>query len=306
MDLIERLDAYLANQPKRATKKRWYATDLLKCGRQLFYKKTNEEPSEEIEAGALWKMEMGNILHEKIYEFVKAEIDPEAQAEVKLLASSDKAQLYDKFPPALDESSLGRAAKDEDYDEDWERKTFGSWLLSGYVDIVYTENGIKMAIENKTSFGRGIKNIQQLGEPKDDHLAQCVAYLSFSDIEQINLFYFGRDNAYRTVFRVWIHDGIPHYAQSDTGYNVKTAPHLSMDVLMGRLRTLEGQIDQGIMPDRDFQAAILNGEIKDKFVRGKVEYKTDWQCNWCSHKRLCWIDKMMEFADGDNRADFNK
>jgi CRISPR/Cas system-associated exonuclease Cas4 (RecB family) len=307
MDLIERLDAYLAGQPKRKTKKRWYATDLLKCGRQLFYKKTNEEPSEETEAGALWKMEMGNILHEKIYEFVKAEIDPDAQAEVKLVASSDKAQLYDKFPAELDESNLGKAAraKDEDYDEDWESKTFGSWLISGYVDIVYTENGVKKAIENKTSFGRGIKNIQQLGEPKDDHLAQCICYLSLTDIEEINLFYFGRDNAYRTVFKVWLEDGVAKYAQSDTGHNEKTAPN-QFNPMLERLRGLEIQIDQGVMPPRDFQAAIVNGEVKDKFVRGKVEYKTDWQCNYCDYKRLCWIDQMMKYAEGDNRESFQR
>ena len=302
MDLIDQLDAYLINQPKRKTKKRWYATDLLKCGRQLFYKKTNEEPSEEVDAGALWKMQMGHILHETIFDFVREAIDPDAQDEVKVVASEEKSQLYDKFPAELDESNLGKAARagDDDYDEEWERKTFGRWLTSGYVDIVYNEDGKKKAIENKTTFGRGVKDIQESGRPKDEHLAQCICYLSLTDIEEVNLFYFGRDNAYRTVFRVWLEDDVPCYAQSDTGYNVRKAPHLKMSTMFGRLREIEEKIDRGQMPDRDFQAVIKNGEIKRVVQKGGVKFKSDWQCLYCSHARMCWIDELMAHADGDN------
>jgi hypothetical protein len=42
----------------------------------------------------------------------------------------------------------------------------------------------------------------------------------------------------------------------------------------------------------DYTAAIKDGEIRDKFQRNNVEYKTDWQCNYCDWRRKCWADKL--------------
>jgi hypothetical protein len=277
------------DRPKRETKKRWYPTDLTKCSRQLFYKKTNEEPTNPPEAGAVWKMEMGNVIHDKIFQFVKECIDPHAEEEVAVTWDNEK----------------GPVTVPEVYDEAWERENYPVWLLSGRVDIVFNQGGKLKGIENKTSFGMGIKLIQQKGEPKDDHLAQCIAYLSTTDIEEMWLFYFGRDNAYRTVFKVWLDGDQAYYAQSDTGYEAKLAP-VQFGDMMNRLRGIEMMIGLGSMPARDFQVAIMDGEIKDKFVRGKVQYKSDWQCRYCDFKDLCWIDERIKYAQGNNMADFHQ
>jgi hypothetical protein len=76
--------------------------------------------------------------------------------------------------------------------------------------------------------------------------------------------------------------------------------------MMNRLRGIEMMIGLGSMPARDFQVAIMDGEIKDKFVRGKVQYKSDWQCRYCDFKDLCWIDERIKYAQGNNMADFHQ
>jgi hypothetical protein len=73
---------------------------------------------------------------------------------------------------------------------------------------------------------------------------------------------------------------------------------------MARLRPIEAMIKAGEMPDRDFQAAIVKGEVKDKFVRQGKTFKSDWQCSYCDFQSLCWIDEMLKHADGDNSGSF--
>jgi hypothetical protein len=50
----------------------------------------------------------------------------------------------------------------------------------------------------------------------------------------------------------------------------------------------EATIGGEFPPDREFKAAIKDGEVKDKFQRDRVEYKGDWQCNYCDWKDECW------------------
>lgn len=278
-DLIDQLDQYLLDRPKRDQKQRWYPTDMLKCGRQLFYKKTIEKPSNPIEAGALWKMEAGNALHDMIVGFIREAIDPDVEEEVEFLGPLDGLPGEEAADPAA------------------------PWIISGRVDAVFTQNGKKTAAEIKTSYGQGIKRIQQLGQPKKDHLAQAICYLELTDIEEIWLLYFGRDNGYRTVFKIRLnaperpvceHNGVETYIDQS----------LYFDSLMARLRPIEAMIKAGEMPDRDFQAAIVKGEVKDKFVRQGKTFKSDWQCSYCDFQSLCWIDEMLKHADGDNSASF--
>ena len=288
MDLIEQLDRHLLNRPKREQKWRWYATDLLKCGRQLFYKKTGVEASNPPEAGALWKMAAGDALHTMIIGFIRDAIDPNVVEEEPVTWSQSQGPVYD-LP--------------EEYVRDEELKKYSEWLVSGRIDAVFHQDGKKKGAEIKTSFGMGIKMVQQKGEPKDDHLSQAVFYLTLTDLEEIWLFYFGRDNGYRTVFRVYMEGEVAVY---DQGYGPKRVPmHMQTIVALNRLRTLELQISNGEMPPRDFQVAIKHGEIKDQCVAGKVPYKSDWQCRYCDFKDLCWIDERMKYVEGDNRGDFH-
>ena len=160
--------------------------------------------------------------------------------------------------------------------------------ISGRIDNVFIDvDGVVSGIEVKSSYGAGIKNIQRSGKPKYDDLSQVSVYMGCTDIKRFYLIYFGRDNAYRTQFVI---DSIP-------------IPFYS---LIDRFRMLEYYVTNNIIPGRDYKVAIKNGEIRDKFQKDNKEYRSNWQCLYCSHKDFCWQEVVGELKTGDNSDTFGE
>lgn len=111
-----------------------------------------------------------------------------------------------------------------------------------------------------------------------------------SEIKRFYLIYFGRDNAYRTQFIVNQYNKLEH----------------DFNNLIQRFYNLEDYVSRNILPDREFKVAIKNGEIKDKFQKDKIEYKSEWQCKYCSYKDHCWKDEIEKYKTSDNAKTFQE
>jgi hypothetical protein len=238
MNLINQIDDFLLMRNKRK-RESYYPSDVTSCSRKLFYKWQDVEETNPITAGNFWKMEMGNALHDMVAEF-------------------------------LENSGL------EIINEISFKKDIGlDYPISGRLDNLFIdEDGELAGIEIKTSFGRGIKEIQRSGKPRDSDLAQVVMYMGCNpEIKRFYIIYVGRDNGYRTQFII---------NQSEYIDNI-------FSVLLQKLATLEDSVKNNICPDREFSIVMKNGEIRDKFQKDKVVYKSDWQCfPYCVFCNYCW------------------
>ena len=237
MNLIDQIDNYLIKKEYHK-REAYYPSEVNKCIRQLYYKWTETKESNPITSGALWKMRIGNAIHDMIHEYLLAsgmEIVPEV---------SFKKNIGLKYP------------------------------ISGRIDDLFIDKDGELAgIEAKTSYGRGIVEIQKSNKPKQDDLNRVIVYMACNlEIKRFYIIYFGRDNAYRTQFI------IERYDKLEDDFNK----------LIQRFDDLEEALKCKVIPFREFKVAIKNGEIKDKFQKDKIEYKSDWQCRYCQFMNYCW------------------
>lgn len=131
MNLIDKIDNYLI-QKEYHKRESYYPSEVNKCIRQLYYRWTEQKESNPITAGAIWKMRIGDSIHDMIHDYLKnsgLEIVPEV---------SFKKDIGLKYP------------------------------LSGRIDDLFIdEDGELAGIEAKTSYGQGIINIQKSGHAKE-------------------------------------------------------------------------------------------------------------------------------------------
>jgi len=267
MNLIDKVDNLLLEKEGRKRTSH-YPSDITACNRQLYYKWVSMPKSNPMEAGAIWKMEFGNAIHELFGKWLQGlNISVETEVPIK----QQIGQL--KYP------------------------------ISGRIDNIFIDpdTGDKCGIEVKTSFGRGIKQIQKLQQPKEEHLWQVAIYLNLTDdIKRFYLVYIGRDNSYRTQFEITEYD--------KTHLKIMTGGRLwgyDFQTIILKLSQLENCIEEIILPDRSYQAAIKNGEIKGKFQYQNQQYKSDWQCVYCQWRNLCWASELDKYKNSNNSGAFN-
>lgn len=262
LDLISAIDGYLVARESRP-RERHYPSDVTSCLRKLYYKWTSAAESNPPDAGAFWKMRMGDQIHELMAEFLR-------QAGFEILTEVSGRKEVEGLKHVI------------------------SYRIDNlFVDADHHISGIEI----KSSYGRGIAEIHRSGNPRDDHLAQVCLYMALEEIPRFYLLYIGRDNGYRTQFVVDYRNGV-------LCANGKPFPDITFDNLVMRLAMLEKYLEDGELPHREYRVAIKNGEIKDKFQKNKVAYKTDWQCSYCSWKEKCWGDVIGIYRDGDNSEMF--
>jgi len=258
MNIIDKIDKYLLNR-EHTSSGNHHPSGATKCIRQQYYARTKiVEESNPITPGALWKMEMGNAIHSMLTDFLR------------------NSGLY-----VRDEISF-------------KKKLDGlKNPISGRIDNLFQENGATTGIEIKTSYGRGVMNLQKSGQPKEDALIQVALYLWCTNVTKFYILYVGRDNAYRCQFLVEKDkSGSILLEGKDTG--------LTFNNVCKKFFDLEKALDKQILPDREFKAAIKNGEVKDYFQKKGVKYKTDWQCTYCNYKDVCWKSECEKYKEGDN------
>ena len=249
MNLIDKLDKYLLIE-KRRERRSHHPSDITSCMRQLYYKWNNIQSSDPPSAGNILKMRAGDwaeIILEKwlSYEVSQGGIDGyQQQAEVT-------AQPGDLEYP-----------------------------IHGYQDFIVHEDTCSYGIECKSSFGRGIKEIQQKGMPKEEHILQTYLYMVYYDMPLYYIIYIARDNGYRTQFELRLY--------GDKLYIDGKQYDIDLGYYLDRLKTAESTIGGEIAPDREYKAVVKDGEIKDKVQRDTVAYKSDWQCRYCNWRTRCW------------------
>jgi len=258
MNIINIIDDYLTTESDYKMKSH-HPSGADNCSRQMWYKWQQAPVTNPPEAGAFWKMEIGNAIHELVFDLMKkAGMD---KVEQEIVVKEEIEGL--KYP------------------------------ISGRMDNTFIdENGETCGLEIKTSFGRGIVSIQKSQEPKPEHLTQIGFYLTYTDIKKFYLVYIGRDNAYRCQFVVTLEDGV-------MTYNEKKKPWV-IGTYIKKFSRVENATSE---PAREYKIAIKGGEIKDKFQKDKVEYKSDWQCSYCAYKDHCWKDVLEKAKIGEWHGD---
>jgi hypothetical protein len=260
LNIIDIIEKQLDAERKNRERSSHYPSDILSCRRQLYYKFKQTQQSNPITPGQLLKISCGNSLHDMLHRILKdSGLEIEAEVEFK------------KYIPGL------------------------NYPISGRIDNVFNDGEIKAGIEIKTSFGRGIKQIQDEKKPKIEHVAQVCCYLYFTDISRFYLVYVGRDNAYRCQFILEKQDNRivikTSSSESDLPYLYgEDSLSLTESGIIQKLFNVEQSVASQSIPKRDFIAAIKDGEIKDKFQKDNKEYKTKWNCQYCCWESSCWKD----------------
>lgn len=262
MNIINEIDNYLLNREfGRSEKKSHYPSEVMDCRRKLYYRWIGKSHSNPISAGSIWKMEIGKSLEKMISEFLE-------KKGLDLITNQ-------KF--SLENNKLISP-------------------IHGELDVLFVDDGDLSGIEVKTSFGRGIVEIQKTQDPKIEHIAQVLIYKEALNIKKFYLIYVGRDNAYRTQFLFEnINDKL-----CCNGKPVK----LTFDDIIDRYSEVEKFVEKQQEPERDFMAAIKNNEIKEKYQKNNVEYKTDWHCRYCAYQQSCWEDEI-KMDRTDNSENFS-
>ena len=159
--------------------------------------------------------------------------------------------------------------------EDLKEITWNGLKWKYRVDGVLNVNKQKYLLEIKTIYNTGFRVIEK--QAKQEHELQLLLYLLFESIERGNLLYIGRDNGHMVEYN----------------YRLESLKDKYFDFMANKvaeLYQLKASIEKKILPARDYNIVLKNlfGEIKEKFTKDKIEYKTDWQCSYCNYKNLCW------------------
>ena len=247
-----------------------YSSNSEACVRQMYWDWIKEDKTNPITPGAALKMKFGNAAEAIFSEFLHWAMDNKKPFGDYLIVKIEEQwkERYDipglKYPVTC--------------------KLDYGLELEGY--------GL-VAIELKSMYGRGIVNIAKTNEPKKEHLGQIKLYTTNTPYKRIILPYLGRDNGYRTEFHL---TDTPNGLLSADG----TIYEIDAKDSYARFILVEEALETKTLPGRSFLAAIKDGDMKDKFTKDKVDYKTDWQCSYCGYKDLCWRDKYIEYKRDSN------
>ncbi len=271
------LEPYLLSREHRKRTSH-YSSDALACDRQLYWRWKSEEVSEPQEVGGLIKMEFGN----------KAE---------EILSDSLAWAKQEGLIADYDEQN-------KIYHED-ERLEFPISAKRDYL-IYFPGENEPLTCELKSSFGRGVKSVKDKG-PKNEYLVQIFIYGRVSnDYGSNRMVFLGRDNGYRTEFFYQVLHGTQEEEGREGLIINNKFIRISFDSIVCKFQRIENNVKFDSLPRRSFFAAIKNGEIKYMFQKNKVEYKTDWQCNYCEFQSKCWKEDLKKYRNSDNAADLAK
>jgi hypothetical protein len=259
-----------------------YASSACSCKRQLVYSWLKTKESNPNEPGSIIKMEMGKKIEDIYTDFLDWTVRTGTNVDGYIIQEYD-TQWYQRY--------------------EIEGLKYPISVRLDYVLTcvnISTGNIEKIAVELKSSFGRGIVDIQKNQEAKLDYLKQIFIYTYLTPFKIFNHPYLGRDSGYRTEFEIiGDEDGLTVKGSSLTRrYNFK------WNQLIEKLKVIEQNVKDKNIPERDYKVAIKNGEIKPKFQHKKVEYKSDWQCLYCNWKDLCWKDEVSKYQNSNNSEVF--
>jgi len=272
--LLDNIVTYLINKEQEKPKGH-YPSSAYKCIRQMWYKWNEIPTTNPITAAAALRMQYGISIHE----------------------------------------GFAKILKDMDYDMLEEMK--GEKHISGLVypiryrvDFLFAgKDHTTVGGEIKSTFGRGVKELQDTGKPREHDLPQLVTYAYCTEIPWWILVYLGRDNAYYTEFYChysFENDTLTTYQAKDGKIIYQEQYDNMMSEVIARFKMTEDTIQEKEPPPKEFWLAIKNGQAKRDFQHNKVTYKSDWQCSYCNWCDLCWAEELKKYAHGNNTQDYNE
>lgn len=265
MDLIARLDeAMVRADADRPIRERVSHTvwDIGACVRQLWYKWTQPTEASATDAKSQWTFRLGDAIERIVVEWL---------SQARVYHTAGEWGTYEH--PSL------------------------TYPVRYKLDFEFVDDDGEIAVVDvKSGYGRAISEMRKTGRPKDSYTEQLAFYLGARGRRRGYLLYVGRDSAYRTQVRYDVVDG--KLMTSMGGDTWETG--VSFRAQIERLGVLEAAVAAGEPPERPYVAAIKNGEIRDRFVKAGVAYKSDWHCRYCPFATTCWADELDRLRDGDN------
>lgn len=228
------------------------------CLRALYYKATKEQVSDLKDLTVKLQGDFGNGIHDKITD---------------KLVKSDKIKI---IPESAGKVIIDTLTKEV------------SFRLDGLV----THKGEQGCLELKTMQSFGLQRMVKEGGPKEAHILQVLCYFGTNpDLRWASLVYFGRDNAFRAEYHIYKDPESRKFMIKGITPNQpeKEIVDLSFEKIVSRWKELEEAVEQRLLPKRDFKVVLdKNGLVTDKRTKNGVDYKSSYQCNYCSYQTTCW------------------
>lgn len=264
MNLWDIVDSVLETEEaerESKVKDSWWPSEALGCRRRSWYAFRGGDGRLPMDLTGLYRTKTGNLLHDWVFEQVA------------------KSGLFDNLEQEVEMKQEVKGLR---------------YPVSGKMDLrgVLKSNGKRAAADLKTTFGEGIRKIKQKREISTHYLGQMICYLKWGEIDELILGFLGRDDQYRTQMVLTLEDDVLHIDGTKT--------RLSVHSVVSRWQDVERHLESGQIPDRDFMAAIRDGEIVYSFQRNNVTYKSDWRCRYCPYRLQCWAPELEKYAKGVN------
>ena len=146
--------------------------------------------------------------------------------------------------------------------------------FSGRLDKrLISPDGVRIATEWKSTYGRGSDDVKENG-PKEDALLQCACYLEQDvfPIDEIICMYAARDSGYLMGFSI-TKDG-DRLLVEWMGSSKKTFSIINWDSIRKITLGLETMLEEELPPKCDYGPS-------------NPDKSNAWRCNYCSYKDLC-------------------
>lgn len=254
------------NEP-RVRKERHYPSSLCatvdgvfdgKCRRATVYSIRNIEASNPIEPVALFKMSMGNAIHDYVDGVMNRALERVFGGDVEIIGTE---------VGGAEEAFL------------WKAKGL-KLPISGRMDKILKIKDKVVVFEWKSTYMSGIKFIQQHGA-KVDNMLQAMAYLEQDvfPVDGLVLMYIARDTGY--LYGFYIEKEGDHLKMENMSTGIITIVNINWKIIKKELKIIEKHLKDGTIPDRDYEA-FVNPKLN------KLMVKSDWHCRYCNFRGLCY------------------
>lgn len=317
VDVVEMIfDQMSIDNPPRNRKLRHYPSSLPyyengipqgKCKRQLFYAMSGIEESHAIDPVALFKMDIGNIIHDKIDDVLNRALarvygDDFNTSDEKLMAYIQKVNLEitgRNQSVILDATEkLGHEPTGEELKElkfeDLVDPNGGEipiiWNvdgldlpLSGRLDKIININGKRGMGEWKSTYGYGANYIKKDG-PKLEALLQCRSYLENPELELdfIILIYIARDSGYMFGYYIELGDNKDDMTLYHMNSGKAEVRQVVFSEIVRACKEVEIAVAEETIPERDYHVNV-NPKTNTLVQKGG-----DWQCRYCNFRGICY------------------
>ena len=164
--------------------------------------------------------------------------------------------------------------------------------ISFRLDGLVSHLGELGCLEIKTQQSWGLQRMVREGGPKKSDILQVLCYFGTNeDIRWASLVYVARDTAFRAEYHIYKDPETKEFVIKGITPTKAEKPldGLSFERVVSRWKELEGHVDRKELPKRDFKAVLrADGTVVASKTKNYVEYKTAFQCMYCSWRTLCW------------------